>query len=195
MSHGHEDHGGRELREQLLLIENALILLLEGQEKIMSNLSDLEAKLGNIDAKVTLVATDIDTLLAKLAAIPTGGMTPEQQAALDAAVTHAQAIADSLGAIDSKANPGPGPVSGAPSIASISPSTGPVAGGTSLSMSGSGFTGASGVTIDGAPGTGLVVVNDTSLLVTTPGGVGGAASIVVTTPKGVGTNDGMFSYV
>ena len=39
-------------------------------------------------------------------------MTPEQQAALDAAVAHAQAIADGLGAIDTKVNP-PTPPAGA----------------------------------------------------------------------------------
>ena len=107
MSH---DHGGMS-PEQLVLIANALLLLIEGQQKIMSTLADLEAKLVAIDAKVSTVATDIDTLMAKLAAIPTAGLTPEQQTALDGAVAHAQAIADSLGAIDTKANP-PAPAAG-----------------------------------------------------------------------------------
>ena len=113
MSHDHDRHHqeDRGVREQLLVIENALIYLIEGQQKIMSTLADLEAKLVAIDGKVATVASDIDALLAKLAAIPTAGLTPEQQATLDAAVTHAQAIADSLGAIDTKANPVP-PVSG-----------------------------------------------------------------------------------
>jgi len=110
MSVGHNE--GRDIREQLLLIEKALIYLIEGHQKIMSTLSDLEAKLVAIDGKVTAVATDIDTLLAKLAEIPTAGLTPEQQTALDAAVVHAQAIADSLGAIDTKANPPTPPAAG-----------------------------------------------------------------------------------
>lgn len=120
MSHhraGNHVGGGSE--ERLLLIENALISLLEGQVRIMSTLQDMtdtlaviDTKVAAVDTKVTAVGTDVDTLLAKLAAFPTAGLTPEQQAALDAAVVHAQGIATSIDAIgtslasiDTKANP------------------------------------------------------------------------------------------
>jgi uncharacterized protein YoxC len=80
-------------------------------EKIMSTFDDLKAALDATDAKVTTIKTDVETLLAKLAAIPTGGMTADQQAALDAAVTHAQAIVASLTAVDEEVNP-PAPAQG-----------------------------------------------------------------------------------
>jgi hypothetical protein len=86
------------------LREMCIITLLK-MDQLMSTQADLEAALSVIDGKVTAVKADVDGLLAKLAAIPTPGMTPEQQAALDAAVVHANAIAASLGAIDTTVNP------------------------------------------------------------------------------------------
>jgi hypothetical protein len=75
------------------------------EEKIMSSFDDLKAALDSISGKVSTVKTDVDALLAKLSSIPTAGMTPEQQASLDAAVSQAQGIATSLTAIDAEANP------------------------------------------------------------------------------------------
>lgn len=69
-------------------------------DNIMASLEDLKAVLDGIGPKVTAVKTDTESLLAKLAAIPPIGLTPEQQAAIDAAVVEAQGISDSLGAID-----------------------------------------------------------------------------------------------
>lgn len=74
-------------------------------DKLMSSFDDLKAQQVATDAKVAAVKTDVETLLAKLAAIPPAGLTPEQQAALDDAVTHATAINTSLGAIDTEVNP------------------------------------------------------------------------------------------
>jgi len=102
MSHDQRDIEGRFLYAEFGL---TLLTILRNQEKIMSTLQDLSDTLTTIDGKVTAVAADVDALIAKLAAIPTAGLTPEQQLALDAAVVHAQAIATSLGAIDTKVNP------------------------------------------------------------------------------------------
>lgn len=75
----------------------------------MSTLEDLTGALATVDAKVsavgadvTTIGTDFGTLLAKLAAVPTAGLTPDQQKALDDAVVHANAIATSLDAIGTK---------------------------------------------------------------------------------------------
>jgi hypothetical protein len=78
-------------------------------EKLMNTVEDFEAVLTTIDGKVSVLKTDMETLLAKLAAIPPGGLTPAQQAAIDAAVVHAQKIATDLGAIDTEVNPPPAP--------------------------------------------------------------------------------------
>lgn len=71
----------------------------------MSTFDDLKGALDGISGNVSTVKGDVDTLLQKLSQIPTAGMTPEQQASLDAAVQQAQGISTSLGAIDAEVNP------------------------------------------------------------------------------------------
>jgi hypothetical protein len=61
---------------------------------------DLKAAQDATDAKIDAVKADIVLLMEKLAAIPPAGMTPEQEAALADAVTHANSINDKLGALD-----------------------------------------------------------------------------------------------
>ncbi len=81
-----------------------------------------------------------------------------------------------------------------PSISTISPTTGPAAGGTAVTISGSNFTGATGVTFDGTAGTALTVNSASSITVTTPAGTTGPADVVVTTPNGSATKTGGFTY-
>jgi len=71
-------------------------------ETIMSTLEELNDALATISTEVDKVSADTENLLAQLANIPTGGLTPEQQAAIDSAVVSATAIADRLKAIDDK---------------------------------------------------------------------------------------------
>ena len=71
-------------------------------ETIMATLEELNAALATISTEVDKVSADTENLLAQLAAIPPGGLTPEQQTAIDSAVTSATAIADRLRAIDDK---------------------------------------------------------------------------------------------
>jgi hypothetical protein len=86
-------------------------------DRLMSSFEDLQAALASAGDKVTAVKTDVETLLAKLANIPPAGMTAEQQASLDAAVTTAQGIASSLGALDQEVNPPAPPAEPAPAPA------------------------------------------------------------------------------
>lgn len=53
-----------------------------------------------------------------------------------------------------------------------------------VTLTGTGFTGATGVTIGGTAGTSLTVVSGTSLTFVVPAGTAGSAPIVVTTPNG-----------
>ena len=55
-----------------------------------------------------------------------------------------------------------------PNITLLSPSQGPTGGGTAVTITGTGFTGATSVTFDGIAATSLVVVSDTSITVVSP---------------------------
>lgn len=83
----------------LLHIDQKLTQL---ESKIMASFDDLKASQDATDALIGKVATDVQTLTDMLAAIPPAGMTPEQQAALDAAKAHADSINDALSAVDAK---------------------------------------------------------------------------------------------
>ncbi|MGD0534086.1 MAG: IPT/TIG domain-containing protein [Methanoregula sp.] len=77
-----------------------------------------------------------------------------------------------------------GPVIPAPVITGISPNQGPLVGGTTVSISGSGFTGATGVTFGSTAASSFNVVNDTIITATSPAGTAGTFNITVTTPGG-----------
>src|SRR2546426_5372185 len=72
------------------------------ERRIMATLDELTAVLLVIGTEVDKVSADTDNLLAQLAAIPAGGLTAEQQAAIDAAVASATGIATRLKAIDDR---------------------------------------------------------------------------------------------
>nr|WP_269330251.1 IPT/TIG domain-containing protein [Kineosporia babensis] len=86
----------------------------------------------------------------------------------------------------------------APTVTLLTPSTGPVAGGTTVTVAGSGFTGATQVLFDGVPGTNIAISTDSTLTVRSPAGTVGAADVTVVgiggTSSALGTlND--FTYV
>lgn len=81
-----------------------------------------------------------------------------------------------------------------PVVVSKSPSGGTTAGGTALTITGTGFTGATGVDIGGAAATSVVVVSATSITCVTPARTAGAKAITVTTPFGVSNTDITFLY-
>lgn len=75
----------------------------------------------------------------------------------------------------------------APTLTSISPNVGGTVGGAEVTLTGTNFTGATGVTIGGVACTSVVVVSDTSITCVTPAGSRGAASVIVI---GGGANTG-----
>jgi len=82
----------------------------------------------------------------------------------------------------------------APTVTGIAPNSGPTAGGTSVTITGTSFTGATSVTIGGVPATGVTVVSPTSITATTPAHAAGAADVAVTTTGGTGTGTGLYTY-
>jgi putative cell wall-binding protein len=83
----------------------------------------------------------------------------------------------------------------APTVSSVSPPSGPAGGGTSVTVTGTGFTGATGVTFGATPGTGLVVNGPTSITVVSPAG-SGTVDVRVTTATGTSpaAPGGRFTY-
>jgi hypothetical protein len=68
-------------------------------------------------------------------------------------------------------------------VTSLDPSFGPNAGGSQLTISGSGFTGATGVSFGTAQATSFSVDSDSKITAVTPAG-SGAVAVTVTTPGG-----------
>jgi hypothetical protein len=81
-----------------------------------------------------------------------------------------------------------------PTVTSIAPTSGPTQGGTSVTITGTNFTGATAVTIGGAAATSVMVVNNTTITAITPGGTAGTASVAVTTPGGT-VSANLYTYV
>ncbi|KAB1940292.1 LPXTG cell wall anchor domain-containing protein [Micromonospora sp. ALFpr18c] len=77
----------------------------------------------------------------------------------------------------------------------LTPTTGPTSGGTTVTITGSGFAGASGVTFDGVPGTGFTVnPAGTTITVVTPPNSAGPADVRLVFPAGTATAP-PFTYV
>ena len=74
-------------------------------------------------------------------------------------------------------------VSGMTSLSSLSPAFGPNAGGTSVTMTGTGFTGATAVNFGTTPATEFTVNSDTSITAITPAGTG-LVDVTVIAPAG-----------
>lgn len=83
----------------------------------------------------------------------------------------------------------------APVVTSVSPDIGSPSGGGSLrTITGSGFTGATGVTFGGTAATSVTVVNDTTITCTVPAKTAGVVDVAVTTSSGTGTGVGIYEY-
>ena len=73
-----------------------------------------------------------------------------------------------------------------PTIASISPTSGPVGGGTTVTITGTSFTGATAVDFGSIAATSFAVVNNTTITAVSPAGTG-VVDITVTAPTGTST--------
>jgi len=83
----------------------------------------------------------------------------------------------------------------APVVTGITPDSGPTTGGTPVTITGSGFTGATSATFDGIAGTSFVVVDDTTITVVTPPHAVGAVDVAVVHPVNGPSAPLGFTYV
>ncbi|MET8680101.1 IPT/TIG domain-containing protein [Streptomyces sp. NPDC004647] len=82
-----------------------------------------------------------------------------------------------------------------PLITGVSPLQGPASGGNSVTLSGSGLTGATGVTFGGVPASGFTVVSGTQINAVPPPGAPGPVAVEVTTPAGTSGPGAFYFYV
>jgi hypothetical protein len=82
----------------------------------------------------------------------------------------------------------------APVFTSVSPVYGTVDGGTAVTITGTGLTGATGLTFGAITATSIVVVSDTSITAVTPAHAAGTVNIVITTPGGTATGTNGYLY-
>lgn len=83
-----------------------------------------------------------------------------------------------------------------PTVSNVSPNRGSTLGGTSITITGTGFSGTITVTVGGASATNPLVVNTTTATATTPAGTAGAQNVVLTrtSDNKSGTGTGLFTY-
>lgn len=81
------------------------------------------------------------------------------------------------------------------SFDNISPSSGSTSGGTGVTLTGTGFTGATSVTFDGVAATSVNVVSSTTVTAVTPAHAAGVVDVVITTPAGSETLTNGYTYV
>jgi hypothetical protein len=85
----------------------------------------------------------------------------------------------------------------APQVTGLSVTQGSTAGGTSVTISGSGFTGATGVGFGSQPASAFTVTSDGAIQATAPAGMAGTVDVTVETPAGGSTpvSADQFTYV
>ncbi|WCN37309.1 IPT/TIG domain-containing protein [Aneurinibacillus uraniidurans] len=81
-----------------------------------------------------------------------------------------------------------------PSITSISPSSGSTAGGNTVTITGTGLTGATAVKFGEASAVSFTVVSDTQITAVVPAGSAGAVTASVATPNGTASLTGGYTY-
>jgi hypothetical protein len=82
-------------------------------------------------------------------------------------------------------------------VTNIDPRSGPSTGGTAVTITGTGFTCATGVSFGSTAETNFNIVNDTQITINSPAG-SGTVDVTVTTPGGTsapGSSDDQFTYI
>ncbi|MEU0057576.1 IPT/TIG domain-containing protein [Streptomyces sp. NPDC006334] len=82
----------------------------------------------------------------------------------------------------------------APSVTALSPGQGPASGGTTVTLTGTNFTGATEVRFDDVAATSFTVNSATQITAVTPAHAAGAAAVTVTTPGGTSNPDNPSAY-
>uniref|UniRef100_UPI0024581CEC beta strand repeat-containing protein n=1 Tax=Nocardia abscessus TaxID=120957 RepID=UPI0024581CEC len=82
----------------------------------------------------------------------------------------------------------------APTLISLAANSGPAAGHTTVVLTGTGFTGASGVRFGTVPATSFTVISETEIVAVAPGRPAGPVAVTVATPGGT-SNGAVYTYL
>ena len=126
--------------------------------------------MATLDDKVEAIGKDVKTLVA---ALNTTG-----NAAVLAAIAGVQATSNSILAQDSPTPPT------APVLTALSPTNGSIAGGETITATGTGFEGVTGVLVGTVAATNVVVASDTSLTYVSPAQSAGPEDVTIVGPGG-----------
>ncbi len=127
--------------------------------------------------------------------VPLTGATNVRRVRFSIQTAWSGAVSDYVGLSEVRFQGTPYTVTPAPTLTSVSPATGSTAGGTSVTLTGTNFTGATGVTFGGAAATAFTVDSATTITATTPAGTAGTASVLVTTAGGTNAANSLFTYM
>jgi large repetitive protein len=118
--------------------------------------------------------------------------TPAGSGVADVTVTTPYGASPTSSADHFTYTPAPGPT-----VTQVVPDSGPTAGGTSVTVTGTGFTGATAVYFGTTPGLDVVVVSDTRITTTAPAATAGPVDVTVVTPSGASapTSADRYTYV
>jgi hypothetical protein len=86
-------------------------------------------------------------------------------------------------------------VAAGPTVTAVSPNSGSTTGGTTVTITGTGFAGATAVRFDNTPAVSFTVVSPTTITATTPAHEPGGVNVRVTTPRGTAAGFSLFTYV
>lgn len=177
---------------------------------IKQDVADLTAEVAQErDGKVAVqkafagLIDKISTLTSELKAATANAGNPQDLTDIGAGLTavlsavHENRLADAAIAnteLDPNAG-NPNQPAPAPSVSSISPVSGSAAGGDTVTISGAGFTGATGVNFGAAAAASFTIVDDTTITAVTPASTAGiSVAVSVTGPTGTSAETPQFAF-
>lgn len=162
-------------------------LILKGELAVSKELDTLSAEVSQAD---TVMASAVALIQGLAVQIANAGTDPQKLQALTVSLTNsANSLAAAVAANTAAGNeppPDQTPVP-VPSIASISPVSGAAAGGDTVTITGAGLTGATGVSFGNIDAASFSVDSDTQITAVSPAEAAGSVNIVVTGPGGAST--------
>jgi len=163
---------------QLLVVQRVTWLIFMIGEMLMSQQSDIDKLASELQTVGTNLGTALTALQAEVATLKNNAPQLDLTA-LDAAVVGVASAANAIGSAVTT------PTVAAPTVTGLSPASGSMAGGDTVTVSGTGFTGATAINFGTEAAASFSVVSDTEITAVTPAWTSvGSGDVIVTTSAG-----------